>query len=158
VVHLAAYYDFAGEPSPLYDEVTVRGTERLLRGLREFEVEQFIFSSTMLVHAPCEPGRRIDEKWPLEPKWDYPKSKVATEQLILAEHGATPVVLLRIAGVYDDDCHSIPIANQIALIERAQSATERCADRPLRQPFRAREGKRPRLQPRQMRGELLVGE
>jgi nucleoside-diphosphate-sugar epimerase len=120
VVHLAAYYDFAGEPSPLYEEVTVRGTERLLRGLREFQVEQFIFSSTMLVHAPCEPGQRIDENWPIEPKWDYPKSKVQTEQLILAEHGTMPVVLLRIAGVYDDDCHSIPIANQIARIHGRQ--------------------------------------
>ena len=33
VIHLAAYYDFSGEPSPKYEEVTVRGTERLLRGL-----------------------------------------------------------------------------------------------------------------------------
>ena len=70
----------------------------------------------MLVHAPCEPGERIDEDWPLEPKWDYPKSKVATEQLILRERGDVPVVLLRIAGVYDDHCHSIPIAHQIKRI------------------------------------------
>ncbi|MGH7458147.1 MAG: NAD-dependent epimerase/dehydratase family protein, partial [Longimicrobiaceae bacterium] len=41
VIHLAAYYDFSGEPSPMYDEVTVRGTERLLRHLRGFRVEQF---------------------------------------------------------------------------------------------------------------------
>src|SRR5687767_8878354 len=75
IIHLAAYYSFSGEPSPLYEQVTVRGTERLLRGLRDFEVEQFIFSSTMLVHAPCEPGERIDEDSPLEPKWDYPKSR-----------------------------------------------------------------------------------
>lgn len=33
VIHLAAYYDFSGAPSPLYVEVTVRGTERLLRML-----------------------------------------------------------------------------------------------------------------------------
>jgi nucleoside-diphosphate-sugar epimerase len=33
VIHLAADYDFSGEPSPKYDEITVRGTERLLRGL-----------------------------------------------------------------------------------------------------------------------------
>lgn len=116
VVHLAAYYDFSGEPSPLYDEVTVRGTERLLRGLQSFQVEQFLFSSTMLVHAPCEPGQRIDEDWPLEPKWDYPQSKVATEQLIRAQRGAMPAVLLRIAGVYDDLCHSIPLAHQIQRI------------------------------------------
>ena len=116
IIHLAAYYSFSGEPSPLYEQVTVRGTERLLRGLRDFEVEQFIFSSTMLVHAPCEPGQRIDEQWLVDPKWDYPESKVKTEQLILRERGDVPVVLLRIAGVYDDDCHSIPIAHQIRRI------------------------------------------
>jgi len=116
IIHLAAYYSFSGEPSPLYEQVTVRGTERLLRGSRDFEVAQFIFSSTMLVHAPCEPGQRINEESPLEPKWDYPKSKVETEQLILRERGDMPVVFLRIAGVYDDQCHSIPIAHQIKRI------------------------------------------
>ena len=116
VIHLAAYYSFSGEPSPLYEQVTVRGTERLLHGLRDFEVEQFIFSSTMLVHAPCRPGERINEDWPLQPKWAYPQSKVATEQLILRERGTVPVVLLRIAGVYDDRCHSIPISHQIKRI------------------------------------------
>ena len=62
VVHLAAYYDFLGKPSPKYDEITVEGTRRLLHGLREwFEVEQFIFSSTMLVHKPGDPGQFITE-------------------------------------------------------------------------------------------------
>ena len=32
VIHLAAYYDFFGKPSPKYDEITVQGTGRLLRG------------------------------------------------------------------------------------------------------------------------------
>lgn len=116
VVHYAAYYDFSGDPSPKYDEVTVRGTERLLHALRDFEVDQFIFSSTMLVHAPCEPGERIDEDWPLDPKWDYPKSKIATEQVISKNRGPIKSVNLRIAGVYDDECHSIPLANQIERI------------------------------------------
>lgn len=120
VVHLAAYYDFSGEPSPLYDKITVEGTSRLLRGLQSFDVEQFIFSSTMLVHAPCEPGERIDEHWPLDPKWDYPQSKVKTENVILEERGRIPVVILRIAGVYDDDCHSIPLAHQIKRIYEKQ--------------------------------------
>ncbi|MBI3969319.1 MAG: NAD(P)-dependent oxidoreductase [Chloroflexi bacterium] len=116
VIHLAAYYDFSGEPSPKYDEITVRGTERLLRELQAFQVAQFVFSSTMLVHAPCAPGQRIDEKWPVEPKWAYPESKVKTEQLIRDRRGDIPVVLLRIAGVYDDFCHSIPLAHQIQRI------------------------------------------
>ncbi|MCI0465164.1 MAG: NAD(P)-dependent oxidoreductase [Gemmataceae bacterium] len=116
VIHLAAYYDFSGEPSPKYDAITVRGTGRLLRALQHFLVEQFIFSSTMLVHAPGEPSQRINEDWPLDPKWDYPRSKVQTEELIRAQHGDIPCVLLRIAGVYDDLGHSIPLANQMQRI------------------------------------------
>lgn len=113
ILHLAAYYDFSGEPSPLYEEVTVRGTERILHSIRNLDVEQLIFTSTMLVHAPCQPGEKIDEEWPIEPAWPYPESKVATEQLIEEMRGDLPVVILRVAGVYDDMCHSIPIAHQI---------------------------------------------
>jgi nucleoside-diphosphate-sugar epimerase len=116
VIHLAAYYDFSGEPSPLYQKVTVQGTKRLLRLLETGPLEQFVFSSTMLVHAPCAPGQHINEDWPVDPKWDYPRSKVETEQLILAGHGSVPVVLLRIAGVYTDRCESIPLAHQIQRI------------------------------------------
>lgn len=122
VIHLAAYYDFLGEPSPLYDEITVRGTARMLRGLHEldFQVEQFVFSSTMLVHRPAEPGQFIDEDWPIEATWAYPASKVRTEQTIRDERGAIPAALLRIAGVYDDGCHSIPLAHQIQRIYERQ--------------------------------------
>lgn len=116
VIHLAAYYDFSGAQSPKYEQVTVRGTERLLRGLQDFDVEQFIFTSTMLVHAPTRPGEPINEDWPLQPKWAYPKSKVKTEDLIRSHRGRIPALILRLAGVYDDDCHSIPLANQIQRI------------------------------------------
>ena len=122
VIHLAAYYDFLGEPSPKYDEITVEGTRRMLRGLRDlaFQVEQFIFSSTMLVHRPAEPGLFIDEDWPVEATWAYPASKVRTEQVMREERGNIPVVMLRIAGVYDDGCHSIPLAHQIQRIDERQ--------------------------------------
>lgn len=122
VIHLAAYYDFFGEPSELYDEVTVKGTERLLKGLRHhnFKVEQFVFSSTMLVHRPAEPGQFINEDWAIEPTWAYPESKVRTEQIIHDERGTIPAVLLRIAGVYDDLCHSIPLAHQIQRINERE--------------------------------------
>lgn len=116
VVHLAAYYDFAGEPSPLYEKITVEGTRRLLSTLKKYDVERFIFSSTVLVHEPTEPGDPISEDDPLNPKWDYPQSKVETESLIRDEHGEIPILILRIAGIYDDEGHSIPIANQIKRI------------------------------------------
>lgn len=120
VIHLAAYYSFSKQHSPLYDAITVRGTERLLKALKGFEVEQFIFTSTMLVHAPTEPGCPITEESPVIPKWDYPQSKVKTEEVIHELRGNTPTVILRIAGVYDDKCHSIPISHQIQRIYEKQ--------------------------------------
>ncbi len=120
VIHLAAYYSFSDQNYDNYQRITVRGTERLLKALSEFEVEQFIFSSTMLVHAPCRPGEKINEKSPIVAKWAYPRSKVASEKLIHELHGDISAVILRIAGVYDDECHSIPISNQIKRIYEKQ--------------------------------------
>ncbi|AVR46587.1 nucleoside-diphosphate sugar epimerase [Christiangramia fulva] len=120
VVHLAAYYDFLGRPSDLYDKVTVKGTERLLKYLQDFEVEQFIFSSSMLVYKPSSPGVRITEDSPLEPKWDYPKSKVTTEKVMHEKRGEIPIVMMRIAGVYSEEGSSIPITNQVQRIYEKQ--------------------------------------
>ncbi len=116
VIHLAAYYSFASSNSPNYDRITVKGTERLLKGLQQFDVDQFIFSSTMLVHKPTAPGIKITEDSPLDPSWGYPLSKVKTEELIHRERGKISSVNLRIAGVYDDHCHSIPLSNQLQRI------------------------------------------
>lgn len=120
VIHLAAYYSFKEKHSPKYEQITVQGTERLLKALKGFEVEQFLFTSTMLVHAPTCPGCPITEDSPVVPKWDYPLSKVHTEKIIHELRGSIPTVLLRIAGVYDDGCHSIPISNQIQRIYEKQ--------------------------------------
>jgi nucleoside-diphosphate-sugar epimerase len=116
VIHLAAYYDFSGEPSPLYRDLTIEGTRRLLRGLQSFEVEQFVFASTLLVMKPSEDDEPIHETWPTEPAWEYPKSKLATERVIEHERGKMLGVILRIAGVYDENCNSVPISQQISRI------------------------------------------
>jgi nucleoside-diphosphate-sugar epimerase/uncharacterized membrane protein len=116
VIHLAAYFDFTGEESPLYDKVNVGGTRLLLAALQDFEVEQLIYSGTMLVHQPCAPGERIDESSPIEPKWAYPKSKAATEEVIRHQHGRIPFVLLHLAGVYDERTCVPTLAHQIARI------------------------------------------
>ena len=117
VVHLAAYYDVTGEPNPLYERVTVQGTRRLIEGLQSFDVEQFIYASTMLVHqATDRPDETINENAPIQPSWAYPESKVRTEALLRERHGGIPVVFLRIAGVYDDEGHQPFIAEQISRI------------------------------------------
>lgn len=116
VIHLAAYYDFAGEPSDLYEKVTVKGTENFLSALQQLDVKQFVFSSTNLVYKPTEVGTKIDEDWPLDPAWDYPQSKVKTEKIIHKKRGKIPTVILRLSGVYNEEGNSIPISHQIQRI------------------------------------------
>lgn len=116
VIHLAAYFDFTGEDHPLYEQVNVAGTRRLLAALQKFEVEQLVYSGTMLIHEPCAPGERIDETQPIAPKWAYPRSKAAAEDVIRTEHGRIPYVLLHLAGLYDERTCVPTLAHQIARI------------------------------------------
>ncbi len=116
VIHLVSYYNIAGENPELYETLTVKGTERLLDALKGFQIEQFVYASTPLVHAPCEVGQTISEDSPVDPKWEYPQSQLKTEHLIKLKREKTPLVILRIADCYDEHCHSVPISNQIQRI------------------------------------------
>lgn len=121
VVHLAAYYDFSGRPSPLYEKLTVEGSQRLLEELQPFHVEQFVFSSSILVMKPLEraDGTRLNENSPVLAEWAYPQSKLRAENVMHTLRGDIPLVIHRIAGVYDDFGHSIPISQQIwRILER----------------------------------------
>jgi nucleoside-diphosphate-sugar epimerase/uncharacterized membrane protein len=137
VIHLAAYYDTTGEDNPKYREVTVDGTRRLLDALKGFELEQFVFSSTMLVHAPSpDNGVRIDEDSPIDPAWAYPRSKAITEELIRSRRGGVKSVILRFAGVYDEDCRAAFLAQQTARIfERLPTAYLFAGDISSGQPY-----------------------
>jgi nucleoside-diphosphate-sugar epimerase len=96
--------------------INVAGTERLLRALKSFEVEQLIYASTMLVHVPTRPGRPIDESFPLHPRWPYPESKVDAEQVLREQQGKVPLVVLRMAGMYTDKVGLPLLASQIQRI------------------------------------------
>jgi len=118
-IHLAAYYDFSGEPSAMYDQLTVEGTRRLVRELREClsEVEQIVFSSSLLAMKPVdETDTELTEESPTQGEWDYPQSKLDAERVLREQRGEIPAVVLRLAGVYDEDGHSPPITQQIKRI------------------------------------------
>jgi len=122
VIHLAAYYDFSGEPSPLYRTLTVEGTRRLLRALQPFKVEQFVFSSTLLVMKPVEEDEVITERSEIESAeetWDYPRSKIEAERVIRQEHGAIPTAILR-----SPECMMI-IATRSRLPSKSPASTRR---------------------------------
>ncbi len=115
VIHLVAFFDFSGEPDPRYDQVNVEGTRNLLDALEGFTVERFIYASTMLVHAPTDPGETINENTPFDPQWEYPKSKKKVEDLIRGE-AQMPYAILRLAGVYDNESAVPTLSQQIARI------------------------------------------
>jgi len=116
VIHLAAYYSFKSEGYRPYKKITVNGTKFLAEKLTQAKLNQFIFSSTLLVYAPCKKGEKIKEDSPLNPNWEYPKSKIEAENILQSFKDNFPIAIFRIAGCYDEMCHSIPIANQIKLI------------------------------------------
>jgi nucleoside-diphosphate-sugar epimerase len=116
VVHLAAYFDFTGEPSPKYEAVNVEGTRLLLQALERFDVEQFVYTSTMLVHAPTTPGVPITEASPLGARWAYPESKLATERVIDAAQSDIRTVVLRLAGAYSAQCGLPTLSHQVQRI------------------------------------------
>lgn len=120
MVHLAAYYSFTGAHPELYDVITVKGTEKLLHHMQDFDCEQFIFSSTQLLMGQSKVGERINEDSPVDATWDYPISKIKTEKVLHTKRGNVPVLIMRIVGCYDDECHSIPISNQIQRIYEKQ--------------------------------------
>ena len=116
VIHLAAYFDFTGEQSALYQEVNEKGTRNLLRCLQELNVKRFIYASTMLVHEPVKPGEQINEDSAIKPTWAYPESKARTEKIIIEESHSIPYAILRLAGVYGDDFAVPTLSHQIARI------------------------------------------
>ena len=122
VLHLAGYYDFSGEEDPLYHEVNEEGTRNLLRALgsADLAIEQLVYASTMLVQHAGDPGERVDEGDPVDPGWAYPESKARTEVILREESGAIPVVLLRLAGLYDDETAVPTLSQQIARIYERQ--------------------------------------
>jgi len=123
-IHLAAYSNFNGGEWDMYNKITVKGTEHLLNCLENFDLEQFIYSSTMLVHTSTPIGKPLNENSPLSPpskSWEMPRSKMLTEKIVqkMGNHIASKPII-RPAGVYDDSCNSIPLSNQIQRIYEKQ--------------------------------------
>lgn len=113
-IHLAAHYDFTGAPSPLYRDLTIEGTRRLLRALRRStHTSQLVFVSTLLAMEPADEGTLLTERSPVQGEWAYPRSKLAAEGVIREERGEISSVVVRLAGVYDDWGHSPPLSQQI---------------------------------------------
>lgn len=101
VIHLIAYYDPENPEDSLYDDINVKGTQNLVHDLfQNFDVGQFIYSSSMSVYRPQK--NKLTEDSPLNPAWGYPRTKIKCEEIIRDASLRIPSVILRIAAVYDE--------------------------------------------------------
>lgn len=118
VIHLASYCNFIDNDYKKYEMATVKGTEDLLKALQPFTVEQFIFTSTHQVFAPCGINERINEQSPKHPKWSYPKSKLQAENFLLQHHNQIPLAILYLGNCYDENGNFLPLEQQIHRISK----------------------------------------
>lgn len=96
VVHLAALSnDPVGNLKPRWtEEINHQATVRLAELARDAEVRRFLFSSSCIMYGQSE-VEEVDEAAPLDPKTEYARSKVRSEEALreLAGDVFTPVYL-----------------------------------------------------------------
>ncbi len=116
VFHLAAYYDMENKENGMYRETNESGTRYLLDSLIDFNVKNFIFSSSTAVFKPTMGNDKLDEVSELSTFMYYGNSKVAGETILSEYKRKMKVTIFRLSAVYSSYCRSIPLANQIAFI------------------------------------------
>jgi len=96
VVHLAAYYTFTGRKE-VYEKVNVKGTGDLVKACEDAGVRRFLYCSSTEAMGPIAdpPG---DESSPLNPQYEYGRSKARAEELVRASD--LNWTILRPSGIY----------------------------------------------------------
>jgi dihydroflavonol-4-reductase len=99
VFHLAAYYTFSGD-RVLYEMINVRGTENLISACNRNGVDRFVYcSSTEAIGPVRDPP--ADEESPLNPYYDYGRSKVRAESVVRSfQPLGVDHTIVRPSGVY----------------------------------------------------------
>ncbi len=87
VFHLATYYDMLNEENEMYRKTNENGTRYLLDNLIDFDVNNFIFTSSTIVMKPSIDGEKLGENSSLTSTFYYGKSKIEGEKIVLEKKG-----------------------------------------------------------------------
>jgi nucleoside-diphosphate-sugar epimerase len=109
-VNLAGYYDFSNRPSIHYERLKL-GLIEIARWYRELKTEssRFIQASSMACLEPVSNGSLIDANAQSFPRWEYPRFKKDSEDILRSELSGEHYVEMVIAGVYTDFCELVPL-------------------------------------------------
>ena len=98
VVHLAAYYTFAGRKD-LYQRLNVDATAALVDACKDQRVGHFLYCSSTEAIGPVQ--GLGDETSELRPQFEYGRSKVKAEEVVRERAGASlPWTIIRPSGIY----------------------------------------------------------
>ncbi|MBL8935682.1 MAG: NAD-dependent epimerase/dehydratase family protein [Archangium sp.] len=109
VLHLAAYYDFAGKDDPEYQRTNVDGLRAVMSRCKALKPKLFVFASSL---AGCEfpaPGTVLNERSPLDGRHPYAVSKAKGEAMLGEFAGDFPSVSVRLGAVFSDWCEFTPL-------------------------------------------------
>lgn len=109
LVHLAAYYDFTGQPHPEYRRTNVEGTRNVLDLAEALELERLVFASSVAACAFPRPEGAVTEATPADGDHVYARSKRDGERLVLERCGRIPAVVVRLGAVFSDWCEYPPL-------------------------------------------------
>ncbi|MEN9810304.1 MAG: hypothetical protein RLZZ488_1871 [Pseudomonadota bacterium] len=110
LVNLAAYYNFLNRPS-LHCERLKRGLYELARAYRSLRLPEscFIQASSMACLEPVANGVLIGDDAESHPRWEYPRFKKESEDILRRELADENYVEMVLAGVYTDFCELVPL-------------------------------------------------
>jgi nucleoside-diphosphate-sugar epimerase len=109
VVHLAAYYDFTGEPNPEYQHANVDALGILLAACRPLNLRRFVYASSIGVCRVTRARAPITEETPPGGDHYYAVTKSRGEELVRAAAAEIPSVIVRLAALYSDWCEYPPV-------------------------------------------------
>lgn len=109
-VNLAGYYNFSNQPSLHYDRLK-HGLIELARYYRHLKSpkSRFIQASSMACLEPVLNGTLIEAHAQSFPRWEYPRFKKDSEDILRKELADEQYVEMVIAGVYTDSCELVPL-------------------------------------------------
>ena len=108
VLHLAAHYDFTGDPHPEYFRTNVDGLRNTLDLSAAAGISQFFFSSSVAACALPPRGKTLDETSPADGRHIYAQTKRLGEAMIRDYADRFTPVVVRFAAMFSDWCEYPP--------------------------------------------------
>jgi dihydroflavonol-4-reductase len=101
IMHAAGKFRFWGQRVDFF-QVNFLGTANVIEAALGAGVERFLYISTIAVAGAPRSDQLLDEQMRCEPQDDYQRSKLQTEQLVLARHRmqGLPAIILRPGAYY----------------------------------------------------------